>query len=230
MRSKWFELKPKAIELRQKGTSLREVERNLNIPRSTLSGWFKNVKLNRKQKLKLKQNQINHLVKAREKAILWHNGQREKRLKEAENQAVTILSGINTEDDHILQLALSMLYLGEGSKTKSGTCIGSSDPLILKFFIKTLISHYEIDICKIKCALHLRFDQNPERLKRYWSKKLNIPLGNFTSPSMDGRTVKSPTYSTYNGVCVVSCGNIALQRQLLHLSRKFCEKIVDSGG
>ncbi|MFH0937551.1 MAG: hypothetical protein V1808_04655 [Candidatus Daviesbacteria bacterium] len=116
-----------------------------------------------------------------------------------------------------------MLYLGEGSKTKNGTVIGSSDPLILKFFISLLLKNHKIDLNTIKCALHLRADQNPEVITKYWSKVLGIPLKNFTSSSIDLRTKGHLTYPTYNGVCVVSCGNIALQRKLIFLSRKFCE-------
>ena len=39
------------------------------------------------------------------------------------------------------------------------------DPLILKFFIKALNKNYGITPNKIKCELHLRADQNPQKLK-----------------------------------------------------------------
>lgn len=225
MGSKWFDIKPQAIRLRQQGHSLRNVEKTLKIPKSTLSGWFKDVKLNEKQQTALRNNWLNHMYKAREKALIWHNTQKELRLKIAENQAIETFSRLDKKDKSIQELALAMLYLGEGGKTKSGTILGSSDPLILRFFIKSLLGIYDIDVKKIKCALHLRADQNPRKLIVFWSKELNIPLENFTSSSIDLRTSGRPTYSTYNGVCVVSCGNIALQRKLVYLSRKFCEAI-----
>ena len=226
MQSKWYESKPKALELRQKGTSLREVEKILHIPKSTLSGWFRSIKLSEKQKLILKVNQLKHLQKARKQAIKWHNLQREIRLKNAEEEAEKVLSKLDHNNKVIQELALAMLYLGEGSKNKSGTVMRNSDPLILKFFINSIIKNYDINIKKIKCSLHLRSDQNPELLKQYWSKELNIPLENFNSPSIDHRTTGRPTYPNYNGVCVIYCGNIALQRKLVFLSRKFCEKII----
>lgn len=225
MRSKWFELKPQAVKLRQNGASLREVEKALKIPKSTLSGWFKNIRLTKKFQNKLKLNWLNALSKARKEAVKWHNQQRELRLKIAEKEADTILANLNTSDRHTLELALAMLYLGEGLKTKSGLGIGNSDPLILKFFVNMLVRCFKVDINRIKCSLHLRVDQNPEELKVYWSKQLNLPLSNFTSPSIDQRTAGRPTYNSYHGVCVVQCGNIAIQRRLLFLSRKFCAKI-----
>ncbi|MBI2040376.1 hypothetical protein HYT18_04865 [Candidatus Microgenomates bacterium] len=224
MRSKWFELKPEAIKLRRQGASIREVEKLLKIPRSTLSGWFRNVKLTEKQKNKLKEDWLKALSKARTRAVLWHNEQKQIRLKEAEDQAKKLLSVINLKDKSILELALAMLYLGEGLKV-NGTAMGNSNPLILKFFIKALIKLYGFDIKKIKCELHLRADQNPEKLRRYWSEELNLPVSSFTSISIDKRTIGSTTYPSYNGVCVLQCGNIAIQRRLVYLSRLFCEKI-----
>lgn len=224
MQSKWFELKPQAIKLRQAGNSLREVEMILNIPKSTLSGWFKDIRLEEKQQAKLRKNRSNHLYKARKNAILWHNRQKQLRIEVAKNQALETLSKFDGSNKFIQELALAMLYLGEGAKRKNGTAMGSSDPLILKFFVHSLLNIYNIDITKIKCALHLRVDQNPKALTRFWSKELNIPIKNFTSPSIDLRTSGRSTYTTYNGVCAITCGNIAVQRKLIYISRIFAIK------
>ena len=56
MKSKWFELKSKAIYLRKQGKSIRDIEESLVIPRSTLSGWFQNIKLTDSQYKSLKEN------------------------------------------------------------------------------------------------------------------------------------------------------------------------------
>ncbi len=98
MQSRWFELKTTAVKLRRKGFSIGKIEYHLGIPRSTLSGWLKNIELSQKQKEKLTQNWKNALVKARKKAVLWHNAQKEKRLKKAENQAIETIRGIDITD------------------------------------------------------------------------------------------------------------------------------------
>lgn len=230
MTSKWFKLKPEAIRLRLAGNSLRDIEKTLQIPKSTLSGWFKEVILTEKQYQTLNQNRLDKLVVARKLAAKWHKNQKEGRLKEAEEYATKFLTSINPEDKFISELAMAILYLGEGFKTKSGLGLGNSDPLILKFFIKALIKNYSFDVHKIKCELHLRVDQDPTKMKRFWSKELNIPLKNFMAVSVDQRTFGSPTYANYNGVCVLRCGNIAIQRKLLFIARKFCERAVSSAG
>ena len=230
MYSKWFGLKERAIKLRKQGKSVRDIEKLLRIPRSTLSGWFKNIVLDKKYQVKLHRNWVNSLKKARKEAVKWHNHQKAERLRTAEIQALEILSQLNLKDRSVLELALSLLYLGEGFKAKGGTGMGNSDPLILEFFIKSLEKCFNIDVKKIKCELHLRADQNPVLIKQYWSKELSIPLENFTSVSIDKRTIGSSTYPSYNGVCVLRCGNIAIQRRLVYLARSFCREVANQGG
>lgn len=223
MRSRWFQLKPKAILLRKQGKSIRYVEKILGVSRSTLSGWLKNIKLTALQYEILKEKHKYALIKARRKAIIWHNQQKTDRLKFAENEADKVLLKINNKKE-ITELALSLLYLGEGFKKSPRTGMGNSDPLIMKFFLQIMLNVYKIDIEKIRFDLHIRADQNPELIKEYWAKELGAPLNRFKSISVDKRTVGKTTYPNYMGVCVIDCGNIAIQRRLVYIGRKFCEK------
>ena len=225
MISKWYDLKPKAIRMRKDGTSIREIERLLKIPRSTLSGWFKNIKLTKDQRNKLDKNFRIALTDARKKAVLWHNLQKELRLKQAKVQANKVLESINFKDRNVLELALALLYLGEGSK-KNLTSLGNTNPLILKFFIKSVNILYGVNKSEIKCNLHLRSDQNKQKITKYWSNELNIPKSSFSAVK-DKRKVKSKTYKNYNGVCVVRCGKVSLQRKLGFIGDGFCNKIVE---
>ncbi len=230
MESKWFTLKSEAIMLRKKGLAIGAIEHQLQIPRSTLSGWFKDIKLSAKQKEKIIQNWKKKLVKSRESAILWHNQQKENRLLLAKEQALDILESINTSDKVILELALALLYLGEGTKKKVETSMGNTNPVILKFFI-TLMNHlYDIDIKKIKCQLTLRADQDPQKMKKFWSKELGLPISNFGYINIDKRTIGSKTYPYYKGVCYIICGNVAIQRKLLYLSEIFCSQVIKNLG
>ena len=226
MKSRWFELKPNAVKLRKKGFSIGKIERYLGIPRSTLSGWLRNIELSQKQKEKLTQNWKNALVKARKKAVLWHNAQKENRLIEAKGQALKTLEVVDITNKGTLELALAILYMGEGTKKKIETSMGSSNPLILKFFLAMLKALYDFDLKKIKCQLNLRADQDPEKMKRFWSKELSVPIDNFGYVNLDKRTVGSKTYPYYKGVCHVLCGNVAIQRKLTYLSEMFCKKTI----
>lgn len=203
-----------------------EIERRFGIPRSTLSGWFKGITLTQKQKAKLENNKKAALVKAREKSALWHNAQKNARIETAKNQALKTLHGVSVLDKNVLELALAVLYLGEGSKKDRETSLGSSDPLILKFFLSTINKIYDFKKDEVRCELYLRADQDPLQIKQFWSNELGVPLSAFRQVSVDKRTEGSKTYDHYKGVCHIRCGNVAIQRRLVYLSRFFCEKVV----
>lgn len=226
MKSRWFQFKDRALELRHSGNSIRYIEKTLGIPRSTLSGWLENVKLSQQQKIRLKKQWRDALLKARKNAIVWHNKQKQLRLDKAREKAKNILRQINFKDANTLYLALAILYLGEGSKKSLITSMGNSDPLILKFFISALRKIYNLELSKFKCDLHLRSDQNPKHIKKYWSSELGLPISNFKSTIIDPRTKGRKTFPDYNGVCVVRCGLVEIQRELVFLSRLFCENAI----
>lgn len=226
MKSRWYELKEQAIASRRQGFSIGKIENSLGVPRSTLSGWFKNVELNKKQKEKILKEWKKTLAESRKKAVIWHNTQKRKRIKEAEKSAEKTLADIDTNNHVVLELSLAILYLGEGSKRNTETAIGSSDPKILKFFLAILKKLYNIDITRVNCELSLRADQNPLKIKRYWAKTLGLSISNFKQTNIDKRTKGVATYPYYKGVCNLRCGNVAIQRKLIFLANSFCEKII----
>ncbi|MBI2474728.1 MAG: hypothetical protein HYV68_03430 [Candidatus Taylorbacteria bacterium] len=166
------------------------------------------------------------LVKARVEAVKWHNAQKQTRLLEAKDRAEQTLSQIDSIDGNIRELAFAMLYLGEGSKKKIETSLGNTDPLILKFFVKMLVNHFGVDPSKIKCALHLRNDQNSVQMKEYWAAELGLTMANFTTVVKDKRTAGIRSYDGYKGVCVVNCGKVEIQRKMVYLSRAYCERVI----
>ena len=227
MKSKWYELKPQAIKLRKNGASIRRIEHSLTVPRSTLSGWLKDIKITSKQENQLTQDWKQGLVRARQKATLWHNRQKETRLQEAKEAAAKTLNKIDAEDISILELALSFLYLGEGTKKSPQTALGSSDPNILKFFLSAIKKIYNLDEKKLRYELYLRADQKPDKIKIFWSRTLRVPIKNFKLVNLDKRTKGTRTYPDYKGVCSIQCGHVAIQRKLINLANLFSQKIIE---
>lgn len=220
-----YGIKEKAIKLRTEGKSIRDIQKELNIAKSTLSGWFKNITLTENQKKILNEKAKIALVKARQNALKWHHQQKQLRIKRAKNEAENALNNIDTNNVYILELALALLYLGEGSKSET-TSMGNSNPMILKFFIKS-IKRVFTNAKLGKLELHLRSDQNADKEIKYWSKELNINTSNF-SYIKDKRVAKSKTYAYYHGVCVVRFSEISIQRRLVFLSSKYCNIIANT--
>lgn len=223
MKSQWFEYKEEARTLRSQGVSIRTIEKRLGIPRSTLSGWFKDIKLTPSQQRILDNHRAESLKLARLKASEWHRNQKALRIQTAKTQARETLDKLEMSSE-LLDLAFAMLYFGEGAKANS-TSIGSSDAKILLFVLAVLRKNYSIDASMVKCELHLRADQDEDEMKTYWSQTLGVPIENFRYTAHDQRTAGRKTYDHYKGVCVIYCGSIAIQRKLIYLYTLFCDKV-----
>jgi len=224
MRSKWFDLKEVAMDRRREGISITVIERELGIPRSTLSGWFKNITLTESQRTRLMKNKSDGWKIARINAVKAHNAGKALRLLQAKKEAEKVLSNIAFTPE-LLDIAFAMLYLGEGSKTNGTTSIASSDPRILRFILSVLKHNYDISTDMVRCELHLRMDQDVLVTKSYWSKELDVPLDRFRYVAFDKRSENKPTYENYKGVCVLQCGNVQIQRKLMYLYTMFCDKV-----
>ena len=218
--------KTRAIQMRKKGASVRDIEKRLTIARSTLSFWFKDVRLSRYHLRQLKRRADKSLIRARKEAVKWHHAQKIERLREAYSGANQTLSRVDYADNLTLELMLAMLYLAEGSKKNSQTLMGNSDPLILNFFVRSIHRLYAVPITAFKCNLHLRADQNPRKMQLFWARSLGIPSKNFGKPLIDKRTMGSATYPHYKGVCAVSCSRVAIQRKLMYIATAYCENSV----
>jgi len=218
MKSRFLPLKSRATSLRKRGLSLPYIENKLGVPRSTLSGWFKDIKLSKEQREKLFNNWKNGLVYARKKAAQWHiedgNKRRIKIRKDVEDFFIDI--DVNKK---IKEIILATFYLAEGTKKESSFVIANSNSGILVCLVKFLRDLYGINEKKIKCCLHLRNDQNENELKKYWSNLLKVPLSQFFKTQFDKRTIKK-TYEHYKGVCVIYYNDMALQRRILYIGEK----------
>lgn len=226
MQSRWVNLKNDSIILRQQGMSIREIEKQLSIPRSTLSGWLKEVPISGRQQKALIQRHQNALIDARIKAAEWHKSQKAARLSKASDEARVSLERIDIQDKSITELALAMLYWGEGSKNEKGVRLGNSNVELLRFFVSALQLVYGAKPEDLRCELHLRADQNSKNMIHFWSKNLGIPQNKFKGVYFDKRTLGKKTYDTYKGVCVVSYDSVAIQRKLMYLYGLYCQKII----
>jgi hypothetical protein len=228
MKSKWYDKKSMAVATRKKGISIITIEKEFGIPRSTLSGWFKNIELSSAAQHRLEVSRTRSLKNTQKKGAQWHHDEREKRVKALQREAAEVVSRLNSQRSDTLELALAMLYFGEGTKREKGLVLGNSNPDILIFFLSSLRRLYTIDGGKIRCQLNLRADQIPLNEITYWSKTLKLNRKCFSRVYIDKRTLGRKTYSKYHGVCVIQYGDVALQRKLMYLYQLYCQKVIQS--
>lgn len=225
MISRWANLKPRAIILRRRGASIRDIEMRLGVSRSTLSGWLKQVPLSPKHLRRLQKRHKQSLMQARAQAVIWHNAEKQKRLVFAQQEAMAVLHAVDNAQK-TLEIALAMLYLGEGTKRHKGLVLGNANPDVLLFFISALQKLYKIDVHRLRCELHLRADQKSNTEKIYWSKALTLPQTCFKAVYVDKRTQGKKTYTSYHGVCIISYGDVAIQRKLMYLYQLYCREVI----
>ena len=223
MKSKWFEYKDEVCKLRSQGVSMSVIEKQYGIPRSTLSGWFKNIPLSEKQRTHLMKNRQDGWKKARTHAVVAHRKMKQQRLDDAVAAATKTLDALLLSDE-VIDIALAMLYLGEGAKNGT-TSIANSNPMVLRFVLAALYRNYGVIPQHIRCDLHLRADQDGSALTSYWMHELHLPKECFKYIAYDQRSVGKPTYADYKGVCVITCHQIAIQRKLISLYNEFCERV-----
>lgn len=208
-----------ATALRQKGLTFGEINQKLrvNIPKSTLSGFFKGLALNKSAKQRLKQSSLESLATRRLLALKVNKKKLAIRISLIRQQAAEAVESRQTD-----KIALSMLYLGEGSKRRSyrGLSLGNTDPTVLRIYIGFLRRCYGIEKKKLRFRILYRADQDLGSLTRYWCEQLGCLTNQFYKTTYDKRTINKPTNNKeYMGVCVVTCGGADIQLELSFIAQ-----------
>jgi hypothetical protein len=203
--------KQKAIELRLKERSYSQIKKELNVSKSTLSGWLKNYPLSKEAVRKLRDLNAQRIEKYRE----TRRQQKEKILKEIYIKEKTNIFPLSKRD---LFIAGLFLYLGEGGKTKENELIlSSTNPAIVKFYIYWLINYFKIDRNKIKIKLHLYKDMDIKKEIIFWTKELKIKKSQFAKPYIKNSNKSGLTYKNGfgHGTCNAAVCNSILAKKIL---------------
>ena len=209
-------LRDKALNLRKKGHSLSEIYVDLNVPKSTVQGWIKDIKLTESQRAKLHRKEIERGCAALSKVNEVNKKRIETWKKNVEDRTDRFKSMLDKKGD-IAKLACGLLYLCEGAKYPSSRQLifGSSDPRMIKVFLNLLRGNFNVDENKLRCRIMRRCDQNEKGLNNYWSKITDVPLSRFYKGYKDMRTMGKPTKKkNYKGVCAVQYNSTDLQYEL----------------
>lgn len=188
--------KDKAIILRKRGFSYSQIKKELNINKSTLSGWLAGMPLSQSQMRKLRDFNPIRIEKTRE----TKRKKKEERLRQV---YVRVSADLNKFSKRELFIAGLFLYWAEGTKASPCTLgLSNTDPSMIRFYIKWL----EILGVKnnIHIKLHLYSDMNIEKEISYWSKELDLPLKFFRKPYVKKSKFSSLTYRSFgHGTCNV---------------------------
>lgn len=148
------DLRNKAIKCRKKGLSVPRIANRFGIAKSTISLWMRGVSLSAQTKRML----INNSEKGRAKGRRTLAKRRILQRKEYEKEAWNCIAKHKKlfQDADFLRICTAILFWCEGGKrTKSGLRFTNSDPEMIRSFMNTLRSSYQIENKKFRAIVHI---------------------------------------------------------------------------
>lgn len=171
--------KLRALELRRKGYSVKEIAASLNVSKGSVSVWCEDVILTARQSLKLKEKQIFSgsvgrqigAKKNKEKRLCAIEGHRNKGLKD--------IGALSNRDLFLLGIGL---YWGEGVKSRSGmTALVNSDPYVIKLGKLWLEQCLSVTTDSFSPYIYISetHQKRQGEILRFWSDEIGIKNEKF---------------------------------------------------
>jgi hypothetical protein len=157
-----------ARRLRADGWSVREIEQHLNVARSSVSRWVRDVELCAEARERLvSHSRLGPMVAAEKKAA------RARATRASYQDRGRLLV---RERDPSYAVGCS-LYWAEGEKSRNCVRLVNADPEVLVCFIAFLRRHFDVPddrIC-IRCNLFADHQQRQRDIEDYWLGRLELP-------------------------------------------------------
>jgi hypothetical protein len=183
-------IREKAIKLRLTGRSYNEINKLLDIPKSTLSGWLSNVVLSKKAISRIESRVALGVLNGFVKRNKLQTSLAKERAEKIRSESFKEIKKLSKTD---LLLFGAAVYWAEGYKrpkivggkvrTHHSISLTNSDPEMITAFITFLTEIMSIPRDKI--ALNLRLYPHMESQKEigYWSRITGLNKSQFDRPS-----------------------------------------------
>lgn len=195
-----FKKRHEARVLRQKGYSINEIARKLEVSKRSVGRWCQNIKLTDQQEAKLwDRANINKVLNFKK---YCEKRKRKTKLKiERLNQlGIKEIGKLNNREYFLSGVAL---YWAEGFKKDERLGFANSDPFMIKFFLKWLeqcgIKKEDI---RLRLGININSKDQTKIIVNYWSKLTKIPLSHFNKTFYQKTVWKKIYYNRdrYHGV------------------------------
>jgi len=209
------EMFSKAIKLRKRGRSFREISELLNISKSTASLWTRGTILNSKAIQRLEG--LKEL--GRERSKQTKERQRTSAEKEISKKARIIVKNVKLNDSH-RKIICSLIYWCEGGKNDGGRVnFTNSDPQLMRYFLKIFRKSFFLNENKFRALLHVHEYHEENRQVRFWSKITQIPIEQFSKSFHKKNTGKNKR-AGYQGCLSVRYYDSKIQKELFFISKE----------
>jgi hypothetical protein len=190
--------KEQALSWRQQGRSIATIATELDVSKSTVSVWCRDIALSEKAIANIAKVGNEKATTALMKYSEEKRARRQLAELESAKKGADRLHALSDRDIYCIGLGL---YWGEGYKTGSQEFgFTNSDPRMVMFYMRWL----KIAFCIERSNVILRISINQthkhrvKEVEAYWSKLLSIPLSQFTKTSL----IKSSSKKVYKNTQV----------------------------
>lgn len=175
-------LKKQAVRLRKNGWSYNIIASRLQVSKSTLSIWLREVPYTPNAQVRKR------IREGPAKAAEIINQKRRKRIQEAKEWGEKEIGKLTKQELLLLGIGL---YIGEGSKMNEQVQICNSDPKVIQLTLDWFRKIFQIPNNHFTIALYIYPDIYEAVAIKYWSRVTGIPAAQFGKTQIDRRTNKS---------------------------------------
>ena len=161
--------------MRKAGRSMQYIAQSLNVAKSSVSEWVRDIELSFSKLEKLRQNPFSSVAIERRRISRLRNEQ-EKRDK-LMNAAAADFTSLSQADLKVIGI---IFYWAEGGKTERGMIrFANSDPAVIKIAMRFFREICGVKEEKFRGHIHTHSHLNSKKALKYWSEITRIPLRQF---------------------------------------------------
>lgn len=208
-----LELKLKARSLREKGLSIKDIQKRLDVSRSSVSLWVRDIRLSKKQLEKLYLNKRTGALKGSIIAAMNKIKERERLIQKLTKEGAKEVGNLSKRDKFIAGIAM---YFAEGDKGDKSVSFSNSDPWAIKFVVDWLRNTCRVPKTKFRASLYLHDNLNERKAKQFWSKLTKIPLTQFRkSYIVKNNPHRLRKVKHIHGVLRITVNDVNLHRRIM---------------
>lgn len=195
-------IKYKAKEMRKNGTSLGEISDSLNLNKSTVSYWCRDIELKESAIRKIR---TKGRIKSVQALLRYSEIKRKDRIQRTlihKKSGANLVGELSGRDSLMIGLGL---YWGEGYKESNGELgFTNSNPKIINFYLEWLILFgvNKMDLI-FRLTLNQFFKSKEEQIKKFWINLLGIKDNQFSKTTFIKTELKkgfTKDISNYHGI------------------------------
>lgn len=208
-----LDLKLKAQKLRRQGWSIKAIEKELQVSRSSVSLWARDIKLTKSQLEKLYLNKKTGQLKGSIIAAMNKIRDREEITAKLMREGKKEIGRLSKRDRFVAGVAL---YCGEGSKTDGSVDFANLDPKLISFMMSWMRDFCNVPEEKFRGSLYLHDNLDEIKAKQFWSKLSGISLSQFTKTYIVKNNPKRLRKVKHiHGVFRITVSDINLHRKIM---------------